>query len=20
VTKSGTRCCIDTIKPSWRWA
>ena len=19
VTKSGTRCCIDTIKPSWRW-
>ena len=20
VTKSGTRCCIDTIKSSWRWA
>jgi len=19
VTKSGTRCCVDTIK-SWRWA
>jgi len=20
VTKSGTRCCTDTIKSSWRWA
>ena len=20
VTNSGTRCCIDTIKSSWRWA
>jgi len=20
VMKSGTRCCIDTFKSSWRWA